>query len=141
MASEQAKQVIKKTLRAPTVPLDELLTQLEHDDASADTEDSPPIEITDQVKEKMIRLMDTYLTVKQQLERIKAAQKDLQAKSDGVMHDLETLMRLYGLTELIKGENKFVLDQTVRKVPLKKEQFREVISHVVGDPSVVEQIY
>lgn len=50
-------------------------------------------------------------------------------------------MRLYGLSELITGERKFVLNRCVKKKPLKKKEFREVMTHIIGDPRKVEEVY
>lgn len=120
--------------------LDELLTQLEAE-ANVKPEESKPIEITDQVKEKMIHLMDSYLANKEKLNKVIQIRKELLLQSRTHMKDLETLMKLYGLTELIKGQNKFVLDRVVKKKPLKKSEFREVVTFVLGDQSKVDKIY
>jgi hypothetical protein len=50
-------------------------------------------------------------------------------------------MKLYGLSELITGERKFVLDRSIKKKPLKKQEFREVMTHIIGDPKKVEEVY
>jgi uncharacterized protein YpiB (UPF0302 family) len=50
-------------------------------------------------------------------------------------------MKLYGLNELIKDNNRFVLEHVIKKKPLKKKEFREVINYVLGDPEKVEKIY
>ena len=120
--------------------LDELITQMQHDEEKK-TVESKPIEITTQVKEKMITLMDSYLSSKEKLTKINGLRKELTTQSSLILKDLETLMRLYGLNELIKGTNKFVLDRTVRKKPLKKKEFKDVIQYVLKDPAKVDQIY
>jgi hemerythrin len=120
--------------------LDELITQLETE-ASVKPEESKPIEITDQVKEKMIHLMDSYLSNKEKLNKVIQIRKELLLQSRTHMKDLETLMKLYGLTELIKGHNKFVLDRVVKKKPLKKSEFKEVVTYILGDQSKVDKIY
>lgn len=119
--------------------LDELMNQLENEKPVE--EDSKPIEITEQVKEKMSLLMDAYLSNKIKLAKVKEIRKNLIGYSNTYMKELETLMKLYGLTELIKGSNKFVLNRTTKRKPLKKSEFREVMSIVLGDPEKVEKIY
>ena len=119
--------------------LDELMNQLENEKPVE--EESKPIEITEQVKEKMSLLMDAYLSNKIKLAKVQEIRKNLVGYSNTYMKELETLMKLYGLTELIKGSNKFVLNRTMKKKPLKKSEFREVMSIVLGDPEKVEKIY
>jgi len=138
------KIVKKKTgLEKEKFLLDELINQIEmeHIEQSSQVEESKPIEITDQVKAKMVHIMDSYLVNKGKLAKVNAIRKELVSQSNGYMKDLETLMKLYGLTELIKGSNKFVLDRYVKKKPLKKKEFREVITYVLGNPEQVEKIY
>jgi hypothetical protein len=120
--------------------LDELITQIEQEDTKH-VEESKPIEITEQVRDKMIQLMDSYLANKEKLAKVNEIRKQLTSQSTVLMKDLETLMKLYGLNELIKGNNKFVLDRVVRKKPLKKNEFKEVITYVLGDPDKVDKIY
>lgn len=122
------------------VLLDELITQLEAE-ASVKPEESKPIEITDQVKEKMLHLMDAYLANKEKLGKVVQIRKELLSQARNNMKDLETLMKLYGLKELINGQNRFVLDRVVKKKPLKKAEFREVVTYVLGDQSKVDKIY
>lgn len=120
--------------------LDELISQIEQED-SKHVEESKPIEITDQVRDRMIQLMDSYLANKEKLGKVNEIRKQLMSQSMTHMKDLETLMKLYGLNELIKGNNKFVLDRVTRKKPLKKTEFKEVITYVLGNPEQVEKIY
>lgn len=120
--------------------LDELINQIQLE-ANNKVEESKPIEITEQVKTKMIQLMDAYLSNKEKLIKVNEIRKELTLKSTGYMKDLETLMKLYGLNELIKGNNKFVLDRVVRKKPLKKTEFKEVITYVLKDQDKVNKIY
>lgn len=120
--------------------LDELINQIQSE-ANNKVEESKPIEITEQVKAKMVQLMDAYLSNKEKLIKVNEIRKELTLKSTGYMKDLETLMKLYGLNELIKGNNKFVLDRVVRKKPLKKTEFKEVITYVLGDQDKVNKIY
>lgn len=120
--------------------LDELMNQIELEN-SHQTDDYKPIEITEQVKAKMIQLMDSYLLTKEKLIKVKAIHKELTSQSNIQLKELETLMKLYGLNELIKGTNKFVLDHSTRKKPLKKNEFREVITLVLGDANKVDKIY
>jgi hypothetical protein len=119
--------------------LDELINQIQTE--TVKEEETKPIEITAQVKSKMIQLMDSYLMSKEKLNKVNAIRKELTTQSLTCMKDLETLMKLYGLKELIKGNNKFVLDQVVKKKPLKKNEFKEVITYVISDPDKVEKIY
>jgi len=120
--------------------LDELISQIEAEQLIK-VEDSTPLEINDQVKAKMAHIMDAYLSNKEKLAKITAIRRELSIQSNTLMKELQTLMKLYGLTELIKGSNKFVLDRTVKKRPLKKKEFKEVITYVLGDPEKVEKIY
>jgi hypothetical protein len=120
--------------------LDELINQIELED-SKQVEESKPIEITEQVRSRMVQLMDSYLANKEKLGKVNEIRKQLTVQSSGHMKDLETLMKLYGLNELIKGNNKFVLDRVTRKKPLKKNEFKEVITYVLGNPETVEKIY
>ena len=121
--------------------LDELISQIESESANNTEEPSEPIELTEPVKAKMIHLMDTFLSYKDKLYKVSAIRKELTSQSTKTMTDLETLMKLYGLTELIKGNNKFVLDRTVKKKPLKKQEFKEVITYVIGNAETVSKIY
>ena len=120
--------------------LDELINQIQSE-ANNKVEESKPIEITEQVKAKMIQLMDAYLSNKEKLVKVNEIRKELTMHATSYMKDLETLMKLYGLNELIKGNNKFVLDRVVRKKPLKKTEFKEVITYVLGDAEKVNKIY
>jgi hypothetical protein len=120
--------------------LDELINQIQAE-SMVKVEDTTPIQITDQVRQKMVQLMDSYVSNKEKLNKVSEIKKELTTQSMSYMNDLETLMRLYGLKELIKGGNKFVLDRVVRKKPLKKTEFREVVTYVLGDPEKVEKIY
>jgi hypothetical protein len=120
--------------------LDELINQIEQEDAQK-VEENKPIEITEQVKTRMVQLMDSYLSNKEKLTKVNEIRKQLTTQSSIHLKDLETLMKLYGLTELIKGNNKFVLDHVTRRKPLKKSEFKEVITYILGDPEKVEKIY
>lgn len=134
-------KIIRKTSKEKEKNLlDDLLSQIESEKEQT-LEDSAPIAITDEVKTKMIKLMDAYLQNKDKLAKVNAIKKELTTQSSTHSKDLQTLMKLYGLNELIKGNNKFVLDQTVKKKPLKKDEFRQVISAVLGDKTKVEEIY
>src|ERR1700733_1011195 len=89
--------------------LDDLLTQLRAEHENPVEEEAPaPIEITDQVKERMVKLMEQYLSQKEKLTKLNAIKKDATAKMATHSRDLSTMMKLYGLTELIKGSNRFV---------------------------------
>ena len=118
--------------------LDDLLNDLKLEESK---EVDEPIEITEAVKEKMKKLMGTYLGLREKLKKVNAIKKELMGQSAMSLKDLETLMKLYGLTELIIGSNKFVLDQTVKKKALKKGEFKEVIACVLNDASLVDEIY
>ena len=120
--------------------LDELITQMQLE-MDQPVEESPPIEITDQVKNKMIQLMDAFLSNKEKLNKVSEIRKELTSQSVTHLKELETLMKLYGLTELIKGANKFVLEKTTRKKPLKKADFKQVMTYVLGDAEKVDKIY
>ena len=119
--------------------LDDLLSQLESEQ-SVEVEESVPIEITDQVKERMVKLMDGFLVNKTKLAKVNAIGKNLRSQSSTYLKDLQTLMKLYGLNELIKDQNKFLLDQITKKKPLKMDEYREVISYVLNDPDKLEKI-
>lgn len=141
--SHPANEMTQAQAQAPAPiqnQVDELLSQLEAD-ARSNASTPEPIEITDQVKERMISLMENYLQTRDKLAKVNSLRKELMTQSATITKDLETLMRLYGLKEIFRGNNKFVLDQTVRKKPLKKDEFREVISMVVENPAIVERIY
>ena len=120
--------------------LDELISQIEQED-SKKPEENKPIEITEQVKTRMVQLMDSYISNKEKLIKVNEIRKQLSTQLSTHLKDLETLMKLYGLTELIKGNNKFVLDRVTRKKPLRKQEFKEVITYVLGDPDKVDKIY
>ena len=64
-----------------------------------------------------------------------------QLEADQSTEEVETLMKLYGLNELIKDSNKFVLEQKAKKKALKKDEFKQVLSIVLNDPDKVEKIY
>jgi hypothetical protein len=100
-----------------------------------------PIEITPQVQEKMTNLTQQFLQIKEKLVKVNAVKKELTVQGQVCLQELQTLMKLYGLTELVKGESRFVLDQVIKKKPIKKETFKEVIQLVLNDPEKVEEIY
>jgi len=75
--------------------LDELISQIESE-ASNKPETSKPIEITEQVKAKMIQLMDLYISNKEKLGKVNEIRKELTSQSATHMKELETLMKLYG---------------------------------------------
>lgn len=120
--------------------LDELINQIQLE-TSVKPEESKPIEITEQVKTKMSQLMGLYIANKQKLAKVSEIRKELASQSSSQLKELETLMKLYGIHDLIIGNNKFVLDRTVRKKPLKKNEFKEVITFVLGDAEKVDKIY
>ena len=130
-----------KTKEREKILLDDLLNQLEAEEAKEEVEESKPIEITDQVKDRMKKLMDNYMIYKAKLTKVNAIKKELQNQSNTCLKDLETLMKLYGLSELIKDANKFVLEQKPKKKALKKDEFKQVISTVLNDPEKLEKIY
>lgn len=142
MESSSLNKIIKKKQgnEREKVLLDELINQFENDQLVR-VDDSPPLEINENVKTKMAYIMDAYLSNKDKLSKILAIKRELTTQSNNLIKELQTLMKLYGLTELIKGSNKFVLDRTVKKRPLKKKEFKEVINYVLGDPEKVEKIY
>ena len=120
--------------------LDELINQIESE-TMAKPEETKPIVITDQVKAKMIQLMERFISNKEKLTKVNEIRKELMSQSTTHLKELETLMKLYGLDELINGSNKFVLDRSVRKKPLKKTEFKEVITYVLGNADTVNKIY
>lgn len=120
--------------------LDELINQIQAE-TNTTVEESKPIEITEQVKTKMIQLMDRFISNKEKLAKVNEIRKELTSQSATNLKELETLMKLYGLHELIKGNNKFVLDRIIRKKPLKKTEFKEVITYILGDVEKVDKIY
>src|ERR1700722_12724380 len=104
-------QIIRKTnTDKQKILVDDLLTQLEQEQDIPE-EPSTPIAITEEVKTRMIQLMDSYLQNKDKLAKVNAIKKELGTQSNTYSRDLQTLMKLYGLNELIKGSNKFVLHQ------------------------------
>jgi hypothetical protein len=134
--------IVKKTVvKKKEELLDELINQIQDESADKPQEEVQPIELTEQVRTKMNQLVDQILQNKQKLAKVNEIKKQLTIQSLNYTKDLQTLMKLYGLTELIKGSNKFVLDKVVRKKPLKKTEFKEVISYVLSDPAKVEKIY
>jgi hypothetical protein len=120
--------------------LDELIDQIQIENSHPNEENSP-IEINEQVKAKMIQLMDRYILNKNKLAKVNEIRKELHTQSINHMKELETLMKLYGLKELIKDNNKFILDRTTKKKPLKKKEFKDVLTYVLGDVNKVEKIY
>jgi len=121
--------------------LDDLLTQLETDAVKVDVSDVVPIEITPEVKDRMLRLMDVYLQYREKQSRLNALKKEINGQIAESSRDLMTLMKLYGLTELIKDDKKFVLDQRQRRKPVKKDMWRQALEQVVKDENVVSKIY
>ena len=140
MSGSNGNRIIKKskTKEKERELLDDLLNDLKLEESK---EVDEPIEITEAVKEKMKKLMGTYLGLREKLKKVNAIKKELMTQSAMSLKDLETLMKLYGLRELIIGSNKFVLDETVKKKALKKDEFKEVIACVLNDVSLVEKIY
>lgn len=120
--------------------IDDFLNQLQADNLQP-VEEAPPIQITDQVKERMIKLMESFLVNKDKLVKLNAIKKGIETQSRSNLTDLTTLMKLYGLSELIKGGHKFVLEQTTKKKPLKKDEFKEVMTIVLADEAQVAKIY
>ena len=141
MSGSNGNRIIKKSKNKEKERelLDDLLNDLRVEEERKEVDE--PIEITEAVKEKMKKLMGSYLGLREKLKKVNAIKKELMGQSGMTLKDLETLMKLYGLTELIIGSNKFVLDQTVKKKALKKGEFKEVISYVLNDSALVDQIY
>lgn len=130
--------VIKKKSREKEQELlDDFLTQLQAE-KTKEVKETVPIEITDQVKDKMLGLMDEIRGHKDKIAKLNTIKKQIGGQLTTSTRDLVTLMKLYGLTELIKDDRKFLLDQTTKKKPLKKAEFNQVISSVVGDQKMQE---
>lgn len=100
-----------------------------------------PIEITEQVKNKMLQIMDKFITDRDKLTEINQTRKELKIQTNEQLKELETLMKLYGLQELVKGSNKFVLNKTIKQIPLKKAEFKNVLTFILKDTEKVDQIY
>lgn len=130
--------IIKKKSREKEQELlDEFLTQLQAE-KTKEIKESVPIEITDQVKGKMEGLMDDIRGHKDKIAKLNLIKKQIGSQLTTSTRELVTLMKLYGLGELIKDDKKFLLDQTTKKKPLKKSEFNQVISSVVGDQKMQE---
>lgn len=121
--------------------VDQLIDQINTDQGKPALCENKHVELTEEAKSKMMGLMDSYLINKEKLTKINALRKDVNNVFHAQMKELEAIMKFYGISELIKGPNKFVLDQSVRKKPIKKAAFKDVIQHVIGDTSKVDQIY
>ena len=135
-------QIIRKSIKdQDKESLDDLLTQLQAKENDQPEEEYVPLELTEQVKERMIKLMESYLFHKEKITRLNAIKKEITVKMETNTRELSTMMKLYGLNELIKGNNRFVLDQTTKKKLLKKDEFKEVIISVLNDPDKVNAIY
>ena len=120
--------------------LDEMLTQLNSDQEQPIVQDDP-LEINDQVRQKMLNLMSRYLTLGHKKTQVNQIKKDLDHKIRTISTELSTLMKLYGVNELIVKDKKFVLDTTVRKKPLNKCEIRTKMCEYLNDPEAVEQIF
>jgi hypothetical protein len=130
----------KKNREKEKILLDDFLSQLQADE-SVEVKESEPIAITDQVKEKMIKMMESYLANKDKITKLNAIKKEITGKISADSRDLTTMMKLYGLNELIIKDKKFTLEQTVRKKPLRKDAFKQVLSLVLDDQEKVDKVY
>jgi hypothetical protein len=132
-------KIIRKTNREKEkFLLDEFLNQLQNEQA---VEEAQPLEITQPVKERMVHLMEIFLANKEKLRKLGAIKREITTHSNVTIKDLTTLMKLYGLTELIKGKHKFSLEQTSRKTSLiaknKQAEFKEFMNLL--DPAKVDK--
>ena len=100
-----------------------------------------PIEITEQIRDKLSVLMDTYLNYRVKLTKVNKIQKTIKTESEKTLKELETLMKFYNLKELIKDDNCFVIDHVVRKKNPGKAQLKQIIQTVINDQTVVDSIY
>ncbi len=133
-----SKIIRKSDKEKEKVLLDDFLSQLQ---AEKPIEEAPPIEITQPVKDRMIQLMENHLQCREKLNKLSTIKKNIESQSKTILSDLTTLMKLYGLSELIKGSNKFVLEQVTKKKPLKKNEFKEVLTVVLGNDDMVAKVY
>lgn len=131
--------VIKKREKEKSM-IDELLQQLEAEKATL-PEESSPMEITEQATEKMKDLMDTYNEGEKKMAQVKVMVKQITARQNTILNDLKTMMRLYGLKNLIRGDREFVLDEGSKKKAVPKIALKAVMMDVIGDQSKVDQIF
>jgi len=120
--------------------MDEFLTQLQNEPPLSEPD---PLEITQDVKDRMSLLMENYLANKDKLSKLNAIKREIMSQTVTITKDLRTLMKLYGLNELIKGQHKFCLEQTTRKNTLiaknKRSDIKEVLAMVVNDPETLNK--
>lgn len=100
-----------------------------------------PIAITPEVKEKMLNIMGQYENEKDRLAQINKYKKKTQDGMNELSNQLTTLMKLYGLKELIRGQHRFVLEEVSRKKPLRKEDFKKALTMVIPDEAQVAKVY
>jgi hypothetical protein len=100
-----------------------------------------PIAITPEVKEKMLNIMGQYEHEKDRLAQINKYKKKTQDGMNELSNQLTTLMKLYGLKELIRGHHRFVLEEVSRKKPLRKEDFKKALTMVITDDAQVAKVY
>lgn len=144
MSSAESNKIIRR--KKGLESLDDLINQFANQNETPNVSDDQSksqetLEITTEVKEKMETLMDQYIAQKEQLKKCKALKKKITNESNQTLKELETIMKLFGVNETIKGSNKFSLNKTEKKKTLPKEKFKEVISNVVKDPTKVQEIF
>lgn len=130
----------KKEKEAKSSSIDDLLQQLTAENVNSQ-EESVPIEITDQVKEKMMELMDAYNEGEKKVAQIKLIAKQVTVKQTTLLSELKTMMRLYGLKNLIRGDREFVLDEGQKKKTIPRTALKSVMAEVLGDQAKVDEIF
>lgn len=122
--------------------IDDLLSQLENDKVAPEPEESTTtIEITEQVQQKLMDLMDAYNEGQKKVAQVKLLTKQINAKQNAILEELKTMMRLCGLKNLVRGEKEFVLDEGPKKKALPKGALKAVMSEILGDEAKVNEIY
>lgn len=113
--------------------LDEFIDQLQQEqDNDNNKPPAQPLEITDQVKERLITLMEEYLYGQTKIQRLMLIRKQITSKLRDNEKNLTTMMKLYGLTELIKGKHKFSLQPQNKIVPVLSKQKQAYIQQIIS---------
>jgi len=134
-------QVIRKASREKENALmDEFLAQHQNE---RPLEELSPLEPNQQVMDRLKALMDAHLAIKEKKKTLSAIAKVVNAQDRAVTKDLTTLMKLYGLAELVKGKHKFSLEPMTTKSSIvaktKREDLKDILSMVMGDREKAEK--
>lgn len=97
--------------------------------------------VNEDTAERLKELMMLKKKYKDKMTELNNVKKQLMDRTNAVDNELAELMEKAGLEEVIHGENRFIVSMTMRRKPLKADEFRSIAEVIVGDAYKIEQIY